>query len=448
MKRRVGRTSLPAQKFPCTCARRPGNGVAPYRQTGTDEGTHSEYSGGNALTTPQEHTGAPRSFFARDVLSSVLFLGPLAGLWELLAFIATKRLDAGLGWVGVIGSAGYLGYLWNLFFARFTARVSLRRSIVAIMCVSGLLLWAAGLQRRAVPYCLLVILFLAVVCLFDVQYNTLVRHLYGAAERPRRLSHRQLIVALAGSVLAAGFGIVSARRHGHLPAFFAAGLMMMLAAGVFRGMAVDGEPGMERFGVGDVIRTVWHDRRFRRVALVLIVYGWVGAGTGTLLAILYKHLGFNEAQVGWLAATGKAGALLAYVAITPFLRFHGGVTNYRLCYSTAAISIALIMVVGFADVGTAAFAILVPANMVFGISAAGFLLATQTTAINLAPQDKTTVYVNSLMIVQGARGILAPLLVAAVLQWFSLHAALIVSASVVAVCVGIAWIPGIDGRSE
>lgn len=363
------------------------------------------------------------------------------GLWELLPFVATNRLGAGAVWIGIIGSAGYLGYLWNLFFARVTARLSLRRSIVLIMILSAVLLAAAGWQRNVTAYCLLVIAFLLVLGLFDVQYNTLVRHLYDAAERPRRLSRRQLLVAVSGALLAAGFGELIAAGGSQRTAFAAAAVMMLAAALVFRRLPTARDHPMEPFKLFDVVQATLRDPRFRRVAGVLTLYGWVGAGTGTLLVLLYRHIGLGEAQVGWLTAARMVGLLAGLVGITPHLAFRGGLSNYRLCYSSSAAAVAVFMVVGFAETGALTFPLLAAGNVMFGVSVAGFVLATQTTAINLAPADKVTVYVNSLMIVQGLRGMLAPLAVAASLKCLGLPITLIVSAAVGLCCTFAAWMP-------
>ena len=366
------------------------------------------------------------------------------------AFIADKRLNAGVAWVGVLGSAAYFGYMWNLFFARTTARLSLRRSVVLVAFLSGMFVWAGAMRQSVWPYCLAMMGFLLAAGLFDVQYNTLVRHLYDESERPRRLSQRYIVIAVAGALLTVVFGKVSTWQCGYGPAFFAAGAMMFAAAACFRKLPTGGEHRMEPFNAIDVARATFRDPRFRRVAIVLTVYGWVGAGSGTLLVLLYGRIGLDEAQVGLLKAIEIAGMLFGLLAVTPFLRFTGGVTNYSLCYNTGAVAIVLFLVVEFAfpGGGTAAFVLLAVGSFIFGLSAAGFVLATQTTAINLAPPGKTTVYVNSLMVVQGLRGMLCPLLVAGLAAWGGLRSVLIVSLIVGIFCAVVVWLPNADGGSN
>ena len=59
--------------------------------------------------------------FRRDVVGSALFQSSGYGLFSLFSFIAAKRLNAGVAWVGAIHSSTYWGYLWNFFFSSITA---------------------------------------------------------------------------------------------------------------------------------------------------------------------------------------------------------------------------------------------------------------------------------------------------------------------------------------
>ena len=390
----------------------------------------------------------PRHNFTRDVASAVLFMGASGGLMSLFAFIASKRMGASELWVGIIAAAGYLGYLWNLFLSHVTARLSLRRGMLVMMAAGGVLLWMGAFADTKWPYCLAVIAFVTILALWEVQYNTLVGALYDATERPRLLSRRQVAVSIAAAALAVVFGRMSKGAEGHRWAFVIAGAMMLAGALAFRGVRTTREHHMEPFHAFDVERTVWHDRRFRRLAAILTAYGWVGAGTGTLLVLLYKAVGYQESQVGLLAAVRIVGTLVGLAGITPRLRFAGGVTNFRLCFASAAAAMTLFLIAGFSDVGGWTFALLACGELTFGVSAAGFVLAMQTTGLSLAGPGESTLYVNALMIVQGLRGMIAPILVATVLRYAGLGPTLVASVVVALVCAGLVMLPGIDGRGS
>ena len=125
--------------------------------------------------------GADATLF-RDVASAVLYLAPMQALLTLSSFIAISRLDASVAWVGILGSAGYWGQLWNLALGRVTAKVDLRAGLALLMVAQGLLLAAAALQHSLLPYAALIIPLLVLFGLYEVQYATLVPHLYRPEE--------------------------------------------------------------------------------------------------------------------------------------------------------------------------------------------------------------------------------------------------------------------------
>lgn len=398
------------------------------------------------ITRFQMHS--PRRLHGRDLLGSVLYVAPGHALLGLVAFIAVRRFDASIVWVGLIGSSAYLGYMWNLFFSSVTARLSLRRSLVLIMCTTAFLLFAGSFQRTVIPYCLIAISFSIVVGLFEVQYNTIVYHIYSKSDRARRLSYRQLAICTSMAVLSAIFGRISSLPSGHLPTFLTGGLMMIGGAFVFNSIRIGHEHRMVPFRPWEVVKAIIHDQRFKRVAVLLTIYGWVGAGAGTLLTILYSHQGFDEWQVGILKAITTLGTIFASIIITPRIKFQGGITNFRLCFSGTFGAMLIYLWVGLFNLGSLSFWFLALANFVFGISGAGFALAMQTTAISLAPPHQVTLYVNGLMVIQGLRGMLAPFLVAAVLNSYGMQAGLLISTAISFFCGVAVWVPGIDGNTR
>ena len=389
-----------------------------------------------------------KKIFRRDVISAVLFVGAVHSLVNLLAFIAHHSLGASEHWVGIIAAAGYCGYLWNLFLNRLTARVSLQRGIVLMMVLASGILSVGAFQTEIVPYCLVIIAFLLIAGLVDVQYSTLVHHLYDQDERPRFLSRRQFAIAITTALLAPLFGWLCAGTSGHLPAFLLAAVLMAAAAAFFRSLPTRDEHHMERFRAWEVVRTAFGDPRFRRVAILLTIYGWIGAGSRPILVLLYNRLGFEEDQVGLLTAIGTVGMLLGLLLITPHLRFAGGISNFRLCFTSSACALVIYGIVGLNEPGDWSFWILACGAFAFGISLVGFSLAMQTTGLNLAPPGKTTLYVNALMIVLGVRGMFMPILTAEALNLWGLRTTLIISMGVALGCAAVVLLPGIDGPAN
>ena len=393
-------------------------------------------------------SGTARAAFRYDVASGVLYVAAAEALLGLVGFIARNKLGAAVEWVGLLSSAAYMGFAWNLFLGRLTALVSLRRGMMLIMALSGLLLWLGALQTTAAGFSLVVVVFLLAYGLFSVQYNTLVGHLYTQAERPRLVSRRYLAISAASIGEVALFGWLAKGSLGHVPAFLLAGALMIVAAWVFRPIPTVVEHMMEPFRMGDVARAALRDPAFRRLALVLSFYGWVGAGITPALVLLYQRCGFQEDKVGLVAAAKTLGLLLGLLAITSRMKFTGGLTNFRLSFMTALVSVLCYGSAGFFDLGSWAFGVVAFGQFMFGISNAGFNLANATTGINLAPPGQTTLYVNALMIVLGLRGIVMPMLVSVFLRWAGLFSALAASIGVAAVCSLISIIPGIDAMGD
>lgn len=387
--------------------------------------------------------------FTADVAGSILLLSSGQAIYGLFGFIASKRLGASIALVGLLGSAAYWGYLWNFFLSRVTAKVSIRQSILAVAALSGAFLLAAGFQRNAFPYALAVIAHLLFIGLFDVQYNSIIPHLYGEAERPRRLSIRYLGIAAGTVVLSAAFGRISAGRGGHLAAFALCAVFMLSAGLVFRSLGVAARGRMDPFGLRDVLRTVFSDRKFRAAAAVLTLYGWVGAGSPTVLVLLYKRAQFDEWTVGLLGSLSVVGTVLSTLLVTPRLGFDRGIANFRLCFYASLAAVVTYALAWFTPASANPFWIMACGNLFFGVSNAGFSLAVQTTPLNLALPGKETLAVNSFMSVLGFRGMLAPLAVAAFLGWAGIGPTLIVSIVVAVACVlRVAFEPSMPARNR
>lgn len=397
----------------------------------------------------------------RDVASAVLYLAPMQGLITLISFIAISRLEASVAWVGILGSAGYWGQLWNLALGRVTAKVDLRAGLALLMAAQGLLLAAAALQHSLLPYAALIIPMLVLFGLYEVQYATLVPHLYRPEERPRALGVRNFAVAAGTALLAALFGRFSSGAAGHTPVFLLAGLAMVAGGLVFRGIRRAGArpeasaaPRMPvlrareiagvMFGARSDTMTPAHRRTFRRLVLVLVLYGWYGAGLVTMLVVVYDRLGFDEWRVGLLAAVATVGTLLSSLLVAPRLRLLGGTTNFRLCFGASLVSVVLLVVAALWVTGRPVFWVLVAGQFAMGIGVTGFVLGTHTAALNLAPAGREALFVNAMMVVLGLRGMLVPLLVAAVIRAAGVEWALLVGLLCVLCCAALVVHPGAE----
>ncbi len=387
-----------------------------------------------------------RQIHRRDLVSASLGMGPALAMGSLYAYIAVNRLGASLTWAGVINAAIFTGFLWNAFFSSITSRVDLRTSVGGLLLVSGLLLGAAGFQTTAVGYGVIVVLLLFCTGLNYAQYDTLLVHLYPRAERPRRLSTRWLVISVSGALLGPALGRLGETSAGFWPAFVTAGMLVAIAGVVF--MTIPGTRGhrMGAFRVQDLLDLFRSDQRFRRLVIIIVVYGWFGAGLRTMQVALYQRYGLGEFMVGVIAAVTTGGSVLTSLLITPRMRFRGGLTSFRLCFTAAAGCALLLLMASVLEQRGLGLACITAANLIFGASVTGFTIANQISAANLASDGNVALYVNGFKFFQGLRGLVFPVLVAWAIRGMSLTATMAVSLAVTVFCAVVAWIPRAEGR--
>jgi hypothetical protein len=382
--------------------------------------------------------------FRRDLISAVLGFAPFYALNALLPFIAVNRFGATMTWVGFLNTGVYIGLLGNSLFAAGTARVNLQRSIATLMAVSAALMAAAAFQRTAAAYCILVVLVMVSYGLINAQYDTFLVRLYDAAERPKRLSLRWLAVSIGAAAMSPLFGRLADGPSGHLPSLLCAAALLLCGALVFRIIPARADRRTDPFSLARMVRVAFQDRRFLRLVALMILYGWLGAGMGTIDVALYRRYALSEFTVGILSGATTVGMIAAALAVTPFLRLRGGLSNFRLCFSAATGAAVFLCTAGIGALGAWGAPAIGAGNFLYGISATGFTLGAQTAAVNLAGDRNVALYVNAFRFVQGIRGILFPVFVAMALQAAPIGVTVAVGFFLTLVCAVVSWIPAAD----
>ena len=83
-------------------------------------------------------------------------------------------------------------------------------------------------------------------------------------------------------------------------------------------------PGAEHpmvpFNTRQFLVTAFGDQRFRRLALLLTLYGVFGVGIKTVLVVFYNDAGFSEFEVGVFSSITTIGMVITNLLVTPFLR--------------------------------------------------------------------------------------------------------------------------------
>ena len=380
-------------------------------------------------------------------MASALFRAPGIALRNIAAFVAVHRLGAGAGWVGVISGSVYAGFLWNGFVTRSTSRRGEIQNIGTIALLAAMLALVAAFTRTKNLYGVIVSLLFALNGLYEVKYNILVRRLYDPLNRSKRLSRRFMTISAVSMLLSAMFGRLSSTAGNHALPFLIGSVLNFGAALVYRTQSL-AENDATSYRSVEMIRALIRDQRLRRIVGLLVLYGWVGTGFKAIAVFVYSWAGFDEWTVGIQEGISTAGILLAALLITPHIRFRGAVSNFRLCFLTAAAGVAFCFAVVLLFPFEWAFAGMAISNLCYGISAAGFSLAMQTIAPNIAKPEQNTLYINTIMFFQGVRGLVLPILVSAAAEYAGLPTILVITLVIGGICVGVVMIPGIDGQMK
>lgn len=395
-------------------------------------------------STPDRPRSAGDPAFRLDVASAAFSFAPLVALSSILPYIAVKRFAATMAWVGIMNAGIYLGLLGNAVLSLWTARLDMKRSLMALLAGGAALMVLAAFQRSALPYCVFTLGILCAYGLLSAQYDTFLVRLYPPAERPRRLSFRWMAVSLGATGMAPLFGRLGQGPAAHRPVLLCGAGMLAVAAVLFSRIPAGGRAAVQPVSLRRMIRVLSGDRRFVLLVVLMILFGWMGAGIGAIDVALYRRHGLGEFGAGLLSAANTAGMIVSALAITPFLRFRGGIGNFRLCFSSAASAAFLFLLAGIMPPGPGGAWIVGAGNFIYGITATGFTIASQTALANMAGEGDVILYVNGFKFVQGFRGIAFPILVAWTLQAAPIGIALALALVTAAACAVVSWIPAAD----
>ena len=144
-----------------------------------------------------------KAVFRRDVISALLFVAAADGVYELAGFIARKQLDAPAIWIGILGSAAYWGYVWNLFFGYLTARLSLRRGLLVLMLLASVIAALGAWVDHPVLFCWVVAAFLPFGSTSPMSsvFNTAIAILF----KVMLFMHGMVVLIIAGILRFIGF---------------------------------------------------------------------------------------------------------------------------------------------------------------------------------------------------------------------------------------------------
>jgi MFS family permease len=258
--------------------------------------------------------------------------------------------------------------------------------------------------------------------------TALVQRLYPASHRGRALGAVRVIGAVAAIALAAGAGLMVGRL-GYRLVFCAAALLGMAAS--LRQLSLplppaEAQPAAEPAGLGPAWRVLREDAGYRRLLVATFVFGagiWIQMPATPLLLVDVMRV--TTAQAGVLAAVAAAAALVGNVFWGRLADRRSSLRALRAVYIVGTLTPLLYW-------GARAPWVLVATSAVESLMTTGLDLVWMLAVIDFAGPRRAAQYAAIAATLAGVRGVISPLLGAAIIHTLGLHSVYLVAAGLMA----------------
>jgi MFS family permease len=383
-----------------------------------------------ALAAPAMSEFSPQVRRALRVdISATLFFTAFMGLTgPFTGLILRRELGATPFQLSILGSASAACLLLSLALARL---IDARRPLAYVVwpgfAARGLFLLAPFIDT-AWPFVGILVAGTLLGTVAGPAQTALVQQVYPRAERGRALG----TVRTVGAVVGIGLAGVAGQIMGWISyrwVFVAAAVLGMAASLRQRRLPVPAAPADavgDRPGLGEAFATVRDDRGFRRLLLGAFVFGsgvWLQQpATPLLLADVVKA---TTAQVGLFAAAAAAAALAGNVLWGRLADRRSSLQALRAVY---VVGTATALLYG----ATRTPWMLMGASIAESLMTTGLDLVWMLAVIDAAGPGRTAQYAAIAGTLAGVRGVIAPLVGAAIIESLGLQAVYLVAAALMA----------------
>ncbi len=378
-----------------------------------------------------------RSAYTKDATAGMLG-AMMSGLTApFVAVIARKTLHASALEIGILSMAPTAGYLFSLVWANMMEG---RRKM-------PFALWSWVMARSLLALCIFAVESWSLVAIFSAMYliasiaqpaySAVMKEIYPDGDRARIMSYARICTILTYvAVTAIASPLVKGDHYRYV--FPIASVFGVIAAFRFAGIRAakaDGisEVPLHRF-VGSGLMILRHDPGFAWFCAGISVFGFANFLATPIYTIYQVQIGVDTTWAGIYSIVAALTMTVAYFC-------WGGYTDRRRPQGVIAVQTLC-----FAAIPTIyCFAtrpwMLLPATLVSGIISAGLELSYLTGVLHFAPEERVTSYQAVFLSLMGLRGIVAPLIGAALHQSgllstrsiFALSAAMVASSALVQV---------------
>ena len=372
------------------------------------------------MTDPNWMPPRVRRNFRIDVFSAVC-AGTFVSVLVAFMPVVVRRMGGTTTDVAIVVGAPFVGHLLAPFFTYLLAHLGAVR-VVAGTSTLARALFIVGVLLATTPLMLALttVAFWVVTISNVAAYTALMRGIYPDSERAHVMGKVRVGASVAGIIAAALAGAL---------------IDGVPAQWVFAGAALISLPGSLAFfkiehtshgGFGtrrpamDIARDVWRDRRYRRLMLSFLIFGWGSLMNFAVFPImLVDHFDASNAFVGILFASQSATMIVAYVVV-------GRLIDRGSSLRQTFIGTLLVMLVPIGYLVAPVSWALLPVAIVAGIAQASGELTYHTNVMHMAPPDRIAEYAAAQSLLLGIRGTLAPFAASALLGSFEPRAVLVV----------------------
>ncbi len=317
--------------------------------------------------------------------------------------IVVRRMGGSATDVAIVVAAPFVGHLLAPLFGYGLAHVPPVRVVAGASTLSRLV-FIAGVLVAATPLMLAVttVVFWVVAIANISAYAALMQGIYPDRERAQAMGKVRIGAAVAG--------LVSATVAGALIDAVPAAIVFAVAAAIslpgplfFFRIRHDPAPHeSSRRRAVDIAREVWSDRRYRRLLVSFLVFGWGNLMCAAVYPlVIVDRFDAPNTFVGVMAAVQSATAILAY-PIAGRLIDRG--SSLRQTYIATLLTV--LIPVGYA-VSPVMWGML-PVSVIAGITIASSDITFYTNLVQLAPRGRIGEYAAAQSLLLGLRGTLAP----------------------------------------
>jgi MFS family permease len=371
------------------------------------------------VTDPNYLPSRVRSNFHIDVFSAVgagIFVSVLVAFMP----VVVRRMGGTPTDVAIVVAAPFIGHLLAPFFTYLLTHLPAVR-VVAGTSTLARTLFLAGVLVATTPLMLALtaVTFWILTIANVAAYTALMRGIYPNSERAHVMGKVRVGASLAGIIAAALAGLYIDL----VPAqwVFAAAAIISLPGSIafFRiRYASTGGFGTRRPAL-DIARDVWADRRYRRLMLSFMVFGWGSLMNFAVFPImLVDHFDAPNTFIGILSAVQSATMIAAYVIV-------GRLIDRGSSLRQTFIGTLLVLLVPIGYLVAPMYWALLPVAVAAGIAQASGDLTYHTNVVQMAPPDRLAEYAAAQSLLLGIRGSLAPFAASALLGLFSAHVVLL-----------------------